>query len=107
ALERLTACGFELAKRPRNSWDSDPYKGINTQWREPETGQLFEVQFHTWASFEAKQLSHAAYERIRNSGTPAAELDELEDFQRQVCVKIPIPPGSTEITYAPRKERDA
>jgi hypothetical protein len=107
ALERLTACGFELAKRPRNSWDSDQYKGINTQWREPETGQRFEVQFHTWASFEAKQLSHAAYERIRNSGTPAAELDELEDFQRQVCAKIPIPPGSTEITYAPRREHDA
>jgi len=106
-LERLTACGFELAKRPRNSWDSDQYKGINTQWREPETGQRFEVQFHTWASFEAKQLSHAAYERIRDASTPAAELDELEDFQRQVCAKIPIPPGSTEITSAPRKERDA
>jgi hypothetical protein len=107
ALERLTACGFELAKRPRNSWDSDQYKGINTQWREPETGQRFEVQFHTWASFEAKQLSHAAYERIRNTGTSAAELDELEDFQCQVCAKIPIPPGCTEITYAPRRERDA
>jgi hypothetical protein len=107
ALEQLTACGFELAKRPRNSWDSDQYKGINTQWREPETGQRFEVQFHTWASFEGKQLSHAAYERIRDTRTPAAELDELEGFQRQVCAKIPIPPGSTEITYAPRRERDA
>jgi hypothetical protein len=96
-----------LAKRPRNSWDSDQYKGINTQWHEPETGQRFEVQFHTWASFEAKQLSHAAYERIRNTRTPAAEVDQLEDFQRQVCAKIPIPSGSTEITYAPRKERDA
>jgi hypothetical protein len=106
-LERLTADGFELAKAMKNSWDSDQYKGINTQWREPETGQRFEVQFHTWASFEAKQLSHVAYERIRNPQTPAAELDELEDFQRQVCAKIPIPPGSTEITYDPRKERDA
>ena len=33
--------------------------------REPETGQRFEVQFHTRASFEAKQLTHAAYERLR------------------------------------------
>jgi hypothetical protein len=106
-LERLTARGFELAKEPKISWDSDQYKGINTQWREPETGQRFEVQFHTRASFEAKQLSHAAYERIRNPQTPAAELDELEDFQRRVCAKVPLPPGSTEITYAPRKERDA
>jgi hypothetical protein len=105
-LERLTAFGFKLAKPLKNSWDSDQYKGINTQWREPETGQRFEVQFHTRASFEAKQLSHAAYERIRNPQTSAAELDELEDFQREVCSKIPIPPGSPEITYAPRKERD-
>jgi hypothetical protein len=105
-LELLAASGFKLAKPLKNSWDSDQYKGINTQWHEPETGQRFEVQFHTRASFEAKQLSHAAYERIRNPQTSAAELDELEDFQRQVCAKIPIPPSSPGITYAPRKERD-
>jgi hypothetical protein len=64
------------------------------------------VQFHTQASFEAKQLSHAAYERIRNPQTSDAELQELEDFQRQVCGKIPIPPDATEIAYLPRKERD-
>ncbi len=105
-LERLTACGFELAKPLKNSWESDQYKGINSQWREPVTGQLFEVQFHTQASFEAKQLSHAAYERIRNPQTSDAELPELEDFQRKVCAKIPIPPGTTDIAYLPRKERD-
>jgi hypothetical protein len=105
-LGRLVARGFELAKPLRNSWDSDQYKGINTQWREPETGQRFEVQFHTRASYEAKQLSHAAYERIRNPQTSDAELDELEDFQREVCAKIPIPPGATEIDYTQRKGRN-
>ena len=105
-LERLAARGFELAKPLRISWDSDQYKGINTQWREPETGQRFEVQFHTRASYEAKQLSHAAYERIRNPQTSDAELDELEDFQRQACAKIPVPPGASEIDYTSRKERD-
>ena len=105
-LERLTARGFELAKPLKNSWGSDQYKGINTQWREPTTRQLFEVQFHTQASFEAKQLSHAAYERIRNPQTSHAELPELEDFQRRVCAKISIPPGAPDIAYLPRKERD-
>jgi hypothetical protein len=105
-LDRLTARGFELAKPLKNSWDSDQYKGINTQWREPTTGQLFEVQFHTQASFEAKQLSHVAYERIRNPQTSDAELDELEDFQRHVCGQIPIPPGAAEVAYFPGKERD-
>jgi hypothetical protein len=105
-LNRLTARGFELTKPLKNSWSSDQYKGINTQWREPETGQLFEVQFHTSASFEAKQLTHRAYERIRNPQTSDAELDELEDFQRQACGKIPIPPGAAEIDAPVRKERD-
>jgi hypothetical protein len=105
-LERLSACGCELAKPLKNGWESDQYKGINTQWREPATAQLFEVQFHTQASYEAKQLSHAAYERIRNPQTSDAELPELEDFQRMVCAKIPIPPGATDIAYLPRKDRD-
>jgi hypothetical protein len=105
-VDRLRTRGFELAKPLKNSWPSDQYKGINTQWREPETGQLFEVQFHTRASFEAKQLTHDAYERIRNPQTSDAELEELEDFQRQVCTKIPIPPGATEIDVHQRKERD-
>jgi hypothetical protein len=106
-VERLTARGFELAKPLKNSWSSDQYKGINTQWREPETGQLFEVQFHTLASFEAKQFTHGAYERIRNPQASGAELEELEDFQRQVCSKIPIPPGAADIQTTPREERDA
>jgi hypothetical protein len=105
-VEWLRTRGFELAKPLKNSWTSDQYKGINSQWREPETGQRFEVQFHTQASFEAKQLTHDAYERIRNPQTSETELDELEDFQRQVCTKIPIPPGATEIGNHPRKERD-
>ncbi len=105
-LTRLRAEGFELAKPLKNSWSSDQYKGINTQWREPETGQRFEVQFHTRVSFEAKQLSHSAYERIRNPQTSESELDELRDFQRQVCGKIPVPPGAAEIDDPPRKERD-
>jgi hypothetical protein len=105
-LERLAASGCELAKPLKNSWESDQYKGVNAQWRESATGQRFEVQFHTQASFEAKQLSHAAYERIRNPQTSDAELPELEDFQRKVCAKIPIPPGATDIAYLPRKDRD-
>jgi len=105
-LARLASEGFELAKPLKNAWSTDQYKGINAQWREPETGQRFEVQFHTRASFEAKQLSHGAYELIRNPQTPEHELGELEDFQREVCGEVPTPPGATEIDDRPRKERD-
>ena len=59
-------------------------------------GYGFEVQFHTKASFEAKELSHKAYERIRSIEDPGLETDreaaELEGFQSSVNAMIPIPP---------------
>lgn len=75
-VERLKTAGFDLIEL-RNSWGSDTYKGINSRWSVPEKEQLFEVQFHTEISFEAKQLTHPAYERFRNTSTPEAEQDEL------------------------------
>ena len=51
----------------KNSWSEEEYKGINSQWIEPDTGQRFEVQFHTRISFEAKQLTHDAYEQTSHS----------------------------------------
>jgi hypothetical protein len=104
-LERLLERGLEPAKPLKNSWESEQYKGINTQWREPETGQRFEVQFHTQVSFAAKQLTHAAYERIRNTATTDDERGQLEDLQQEVCARIPIPTGAAEIEEYPRKER--
>ena len=65
-IERLKGEGFKMHKL-KNSWSDDQYKGINSQWIEPDTGQRFEVQFHTRISFEAKQLTHPAYERLRTS----------------------------------------
>ena len=64
-IARLKDQGFELDKL-KNYWSDDQYKGINSQWIEPDTGQRFEVQFHTRISFEAKQLTHNAYERLRS-----------------------------------------
>ncbi|MES9538311.1 hypothetical protein [Actinomadura sp. NPDC000600] len=74
----------------RNSWGASEYKGVNTRWRTP-SGQLFEVQFHTPESFEAKQLTHKAYERQRNPLTGGQERVKLKAFQREVSAGIPIP----------------
>jgi len=99
-LTRMEARGFMQVER-RNSWIDSQYKGINSRWREPVTGQVFEVQFHTEISFEAKQITHKAYERIRNPNTPRAELRELRNFQRGVCERVPIPPGAADIPDYP------
>jgi hypothetical protein len=85
----------------KNSWSSDQYKGINSQWVEPETGQRFEVQFHTRISFEAKQITHDAYERQRTLKADKFEGMVLEAFQKKVSAEVPIPPGATDIPDYP------
>ena len=101
-VERLKAEGFELIKL-KNLWANDQYKGINSQWRRPETGLRVEMQFHTPESLEAKELTHKAYERIRSSSVTSAERGELEDYQRRVNVLIASPPGVAEIDDFPEK----
>jgi hypothetical protein len=97
---RLKAVGFELVEL-RNSWGGEEYKGINSRWRVPENGQLFEVQFHTRISFEAKQITHPAYERLRNPATAKAERDQLQDFQRRVNGCVLNPPDAHDIPNYP------
>lgn len=94
--ERLKAAGFEPVDR-KNSWTAEEYKGINSRWRDPGSGQLFEVQFHTRASFDAKQETHAAYEKLRSPETPKAEQDRLAAYQREISARIPIPPSAADI----------
>jgi hypothetical protein len=94
--DRLESAGFELVDR-QNSWKEDQYKGINGRWREPDSGMLFEVQFHTQESVDAKELTHPAYERIRDPATPPNEVRELRAFQSEVCSRIKTPPRATEI----------
>ncbi len=99
-IERLKDAGFELVEL-RNSWEREEYKGINSRWRVTENSQLFEVQFHTRISFDAKQLTHPAYELIRNPTTSPAELRELRAFQREVSTEVPTPPGAKDLPRYP------
>lgn len=105
-IERLKALGFEEVKL-KNLWSSSQYKGINTQWRRPETGLRFEVQFHTSESLQAKELTHGAYERLRRpeNETTQVERDELEEFQRRVNKPLVTPPSSEEIRDFPERKR--
>jgi hypothetical protein len=91
-IERLKAEGFEPIKL-KKSWTDDQYKGINSQWHRPGTELRFEVQFHTPESYEAKQLTHWAYERLRGSRAGPAERHELEGYQSRISAMIVAPPG--------------
>ena len=100
ALERS---GYELITR-KPSWDSADYKGVNSQWRDPDSGQLFEVQFHTYASWDAKQKTHAAYKRLADPRTTPEDRERLDAYQKEVTASISVPPGALEIPYYHKKD---
>jgi hypothetical protein len=94
--ECLTESGY-APFYAQNHWEDPEYKGINTRWTTPE-GHRFEVQFHTMESYHAKQeVTHGAYERIRNPLTSDDERSALKSFQRDVSSWIPVPEGATGI----------
>jgi hypothetical protein len=95
AENRMTDKGYKLIWR-KPSWSGAEYKGINSQWRDVDSGQLFEVQFHTPASWYAKQHTHDSYEKIENPATRPEERARLRAYQREVAASVAIPPGALE-----------
>ena len=101
-IARLKDQGFELDKL-KNFWSDYQYKGINSQWIEPDSGQRFEVQFHTRICFEAKQLTHVDYERLRSKQADMFEELVLEAFQKKVTAEVPGPFGAESIPDYPER----
>ena len=63
----------------KNLWSNEQYKGINSQWRHPETGLRVEVQFHTPRAWRLRNS------RIRHTNASAhpylsTERNELEAY---------------------------
>jgi hypothetical protein len=96
AHSKLEEQGFDLEFR-RNTWRDPEYKGINSRWHDPAQNVVFEVQFHTMASWDAKQRTHDDYEKISDTNTPRAERKRLRTAQKEVSAAVPLPPRCTEI----------
>lgn len=90
--EVLTNAGFDLYEL-KNAWtdESKAYQGINSSWRDPSSGQLFEVQMHTPASWRAKQESHWAYEIAKAPNSSPEERAAALGEQDRIFSKVPIP----------------
>jgi len=99
-ITRLKDQGFELEKL-KNCWSKEEYKGINSQWIEPESGQRFEVQFHTLISFGAKQLTHDAYKLLRTYQVDKFEELVLDAIQKKISSDVPVPPGAADVPDYP------
>jgi len=104
ASRAMTERGYEpVPGKFKVSWDSPDYRGINSSWRDPRTGQVFELQFHTPDSLAAKESTHALYEEQRLPGTSPERQAELQRLQREIFSKVPVPPGAADIPAPPTR----
>jgi hypothetical protein len=95
----LASAGFQLYER-KNVWidETKLYQGVNSSWMDHQNAQLFEVQIHSPASWQAKQESHPAYEVIESNNSTAEERAEAAEFQARIFREVPIPPGVEDIS---------
>jgi hypothetical protein len=93
---RLKDQGFDLEAR-RNRWESPEAKGIRTRWRDSARDLVFEVQFHTPASWEVLQRTHDSYLRVTDPATPPGERAQLRAQQVAAAAAAFPPARSSEI----------
>jgi hypothetical protein len=95
-VDALTAQGFEPVKF-KNFWgDPEGYRGINSFWHDPHTGQVFEVQIHTEASFAAKSETHGLYEVERTTTDPAEKARATTEMNHRFA-QVPVPDAAAGI----------
>jgi hypothetical protein len=93
---KLKAQGFELEAR-RNRWDSPECKGVWTRWRDPASDLSFEIQFHTFASWDVFVSTHDAYRTITDPATSPGERARLRARQVAGAARAQAPSGCAEI----------
>jgi hypothetical protein len=93
---KFKAQGFTLEAR-RNQWESPEYRGVWTRWRDPAHDLSFEVQFHTFASWDVLVRTHDAYKTITNPATLPAERARLRAQQVAAASMAKVPSHCDEI----------
>jgi len=94
--DELRAQGLRLDAR-RNAWGSAEHKCVVSFWLDPSHGVPFQVQFHTTASFEAKQLARASASVIADPRTPPADAAQFRSELASAWAAVSPPPGTSEI----------
>ncbi|PJJ65709.1 hypothetical protein [Compostimonas suwonensis] len=100
AVQHLLDEGFQpVADKFKNTWENPGYVGINSSWID-KSGRIFEVQFHTGQSFEAKTITHAYYEELRSPGITPERYAELNRLQNEISSQVVRPDGASDIRLA-------
>ena len=92
-IERLWASGY-VEIELRDFREAPVRLGVVSVWREPESGDLVEVQFHTRLSYSARERSFPLYARLREPGTSDAERADLLALHRAIYWCGPAPVSS-------------
>jgi hypothetical protein len=96
AHSRLKGHGFDLEAR-RNCWMNAECKGISSRWRDPAHDLVFEVQFHTPASWDVRQRMRASLRQVRDPSTSPPQRARLRAVHAEMSEAIPVPPGCAAI----------
>ena len=78
----------------KNLWlnKKNPYNGINTFVQDMD-GNKFEVQYHTKASYVAKEKTHKLYEDIRKGNLSSEDIQKLTEEMQKVFDSVKVPKG--------------
>jgi SPP1 gp7 family putative phage head morphogenesis protein len=88
----LEASGLKSYKF-KNYWQESTYHGINSNWI-TEAGQKFEIQFHTFESFNTKQnITHKIYEKMRTTPTKGVLQAKYKQQLSDIWENIDVPIG--------------
>ncbi|RLU82990.1 ATP nucleotide 3'-pyrophosphokinase [Streptomyces griseocarneus] len=87
-----------------NAWGRENgAKGIGSSWRDPQSGHVFEVQFHTPSSKWAQDVTRKLREEQRLRGTSAERARELQEQQEAIFASIPVPDGAPTLGAPPAR----
>lgn len=89
-IEMLEAQGIQVEELETHWLPGDSYNGVHLVGRHPN-GTLFELQFHTTGSIEAKNSTHGIYERIRQAGVAPEERREGLLRMARIADQTPMP----------------
>ncbi|KJK43434.1 hypothetical protein UK23_33230 [Lentzea aerocolonigenes] len=97
-MDDLVSAGFTPVKI-LNFWDKDQraYLGVNTRWRDPHSGLVFEVQFHTPETWLVKNVTHDAYENRQDPRLTPQQRQAWDDYEWRYFGLAHIPDDVREI----------
>ena len=93
AMQSMEQQGF-VKEAVKDNWANPTgYRGVNSTWLDPATGQRFEMQFHTPESLAAKEVTHPIYDFSRVADPQMSS--RFNDLQNKVFDMVPVPAGTS------------